>query len=199
MLNNFSHRELKATKKIYALLMSVFIVVYLSGCSSTSHYKLLSFFFDGVPDPAIELAQHTSDSIRKADTSLIAQNLIKDSGPTSYVHTPYQDKQCNSCHDRSSMGKLIKSMPELCYDCHEDFSKKYKVLHGPVGGGQCTMCHNTHTSPNESLLVRTGQDLCLHCHDSKQLITTETHKQMNDAGCTTCHNPHGGNDLSFLR
>ncbi|NVO19310.1 MAG: hypothetical protein HXX13_06390 [Bacteroidetes bacterium] len=199
MLDNFSRRRLKAIKKFCLLLLGVLFLFYFSGCSSVKHYKVLSFFFDGVPDPDKKDLSHLNDSIIGKDSTLLALNHLKDAGPKTFTHTPYQDKQCNACHDPGSMGKLIKSMPELCYDCHEDFGKKYTFLHGPVGGGQCTMCHNTHTSPNANLLIRTGQKLCTHCHDDESLSLLEPHRQNKDENCTECHNPHGGENLNLTR
>ncbi|MFZ4399136.1 MAG: cytochrome c3 family protein [Bacteroidales bacterium] len=114
-------------------------------------------------------------------------------------HLPYQDKTCESCHDQNKMGKLNQEMPELCYQCHDNFSYKYKVLHGPVGGGQCTACHSPHSSVNSNLLLRKGQELCLYCHISKQIMETETHRDIGETDCTDCHNPHGGEDRYVLR
>jgi predicted CXXCH cytochrome family protein len=97
------------------------------------------------------------------------------------------------------MGKLIKNLPELCYQCHEDFSTRFKVLHGPVAGGQCSVCHSPHMSLNADLLVRTGQSQCLHCHESGEIFKTAVHQDNKETNCTECHNPHGGEDRNILR
>jgi len=199
MLKGFFHGKLITGRQLLSALPVVLLLIYLSGCSTSHNYKTLSFFFDGVPDPSKAAANHTNDSIHNLDTTLLAQNTTGNANPQSSIHPPYQDKQCNSCHDQSTMGKLIKSPPDLCYQCHEDFTGKYKILHGPVGGGQCTQCHNPHMSTNKDLLIRTSQSLCLHCHESKQVMETEAHLTIKDADCITCHNPHGGDDRNFLR
>lgn len=198
MLNEFFHRKLKMSRLVLHALILVSILFYFSGCSTTHNYKVLSFFFDGVPDPAKVTADISNDSLNIPDSSIVANNTMRNA-ITQVVHSPYQDRQCNSCHDQSRMGKLLKSPPKLCYQCHADFSSKYNVLHGPVGGGQCTQCHSPHSSSNSNLLIRTGQSLCQYCHDSKQLMETTPHKDIQDASCTECHDPHGGVDRNFLK
>lgn len=199
MLKGFFHEKKINGRQILSALPVFFLLFYLSGCVTTKNYKTLSFLFDGVPNPSKTADNQDNDSLLNHDTTLFAQNTTQKASVQTSVHPPYQDKQCNSCHDQSTMGKLIKSPPDLCYQCHEDFSDKYKVIHGPVGGGQCTQCHNPHMSANKELLIRTNQSLCLHCHDSKQVLETEAHLAIKDADCTTCHNPHGGDDRNFLR
>jgi predicted CXXCH cytochrome family protein len=186
-------------KKLFFFFMVV-VLIYLSGCSSAYRYKTLSFFFDGVPNPATELNNQSKDTIINVKTSdVFAQNPTSKLPPKMNFHAPYQDKACESCHDQSKMGKLNKDMPELCYQCHENLNNKYKVLHSPVEGGQCIACHNPHSSVNENLLLRTGQSLCLYCHDSKQIMETDVHLEIGEANCTDCHNPHGGEDRNVLR
>jgi predicted CXXCH cytochrome family protein len=199
MFDKFSHRELPVDRKFLSVLLVAILLVYLSGCSSTHNYKVLSFFFDGVPNQVSETTVQSVDTLHQKDTVALALNLSNGTKSKIQFHSPYQDKQCSSCHDQGRMGKLNKSQPDLCYDCHEDFSKKFKVLHGPAGGGQCTMCHNPHSSVNENLLNRTGQALCLYCHDQAQVMKTDAHLENKELNCTECHNPHGGNDRYSLR
>jgi predicted CXXCH cytochrome family protein len=180
-------------------MVVVILMALLIGCSSIHSYKTLSFFFDGVPKPENKITTHKLDSISRTDSTSLAQNLIPTQKPLMNYHPPYQEKECASCHDKSAMGKFTSPQPELCYQCHDDFKNAYKVLHGPVAGGQCTACHNPHQSEKENLLSRTGQSLCLYCHDSDQIMASETHKGIQDANCTDCHNPHGGENKNNLR
>jgi predicted CXXCH cytochrome family protein len=199
MTSQTQHKRHKIRKSVLPFQFFVLFLVFLSGCSATKNYKVLSFFFDGIPAPESVSTLAANDSIIKSDTNVLANILAVNSQPKMLFHSPYQDKQCGICHDQSTMGKLLKSQPELCYQCHEDFSTTLKVLHGPVGGGQCNMCHNPHMSMNKHLLIRVNQSLCLLCHDQKQVRETAVHKEINDAECTSCHNPHGGNDRYALR
>lgn len=190
----------KVYKRMLPFLIIVFFLVYLSGCSTTKNYKTLSFFFDGVPQAAKKTSVLAQDTLNHTVTAPLAQDLVlADATPKIQPHPPYHDRQCGACHDQSTMGKLLKPLPELCYQCHEDFGKKYKVLHGPIGGGQCNMCHSPHMSANQYLLTRTNQLLCLYCHDSKDISKIGTHPETKDADCLACHNPHGGDDINLLR
>jgi predicted CXXCH cytochrome family protein len=198
MTNRFHHIKISVHKRDILFVFIILVLVYLSGCSTTHNYKTLSFWFDGVPNPANDSILAANDSLNRSDTGILALNSGK-SSPKMILHPPYQDKQCKSCHDQSTMGKLIKSPPELCYQCHENLADKYKVLHGPVAGGQCTMCHNPHSSANADLLTRTNQSLCLFCHETAQVMESEVHKDIKEKDCTQCHNPHGGSDRNILR
>lgn len=187
-------------KKISLTVLSVFtlLILILSGCSTQSGYKLLSVFFDGVPNPSEKPVQTKdtgvkNDSINKV---AVAQNEINS---TDTYHPPYRDRQCESCHDKNVMGKLLKPQPALCYDCHEDFSTKYNTLHGPVASGYCSLCHNPHMSSAKKLLLREKQSLCIYCHDKKQVLKNKVHKEIKETACTECHNPHGGSNRTLLK
>jgi predicted CXXCH cytochrome family protein len=199
MLCKTSHIILHDGKNSLPLMIMGILFILLSGCSSSHSYKTLSFFFDGVPKPDIELTSQKLDSLARVDSTNLAQNVVTIKEPIINFHSPYQEKDCASCHDQSTMGRFVSTQPELCYQCHDDFKNTYKVLHGPVAGGQCTICHSPHQSENENLLIRTGQSLCLYCHDIEQVMVTEEHKDIQGANCTDCHNPHGGEDKLILR
>jgi len=198
MFKRYNLKKLTSNYKKLGLFFIVLLLIYLSGCSSAHRYKTLSFFFDGVPNKSGISNNSSKDSLNSMDSSGIGQNSIHKSPPKLNLHSPYQANKCSLCHDQNTMGKLTQALPELCYQCHADFSSKYKVLHGPVAGGQCTMCHSPHSSVNDHLLIRTGQLLCLYCHDSKQVMKEEVHQEIGDANCTECHNPHGGKERYIL-
>ena len=92
----------------------------------------------------------------------------------------------------------MMKLPELCYQCHDDFSKDYKSLHYPVEEGDCTTCHNPHQSKNSSLLIKPTGELCEDCHDLNQLLTGDVHEGIDKDQCMDCHNPHGSNDEFLL-
>lgn len=184
--------------KIFSFLL-VTGMIFLSGCTATYRYKLLSFFFDGVPNPATDTALHPADTLSRSDTTTYQANGIAASTPQMHIHSPYREKECAACHDNSIMGRFTKATPDLCYQCHDDFSETYKVLHSPVAEGQCTQCHSPHQSANANLLIRTNRAICFLCHDSDDVLKSETHEDIQDADCTECHNPHGGEDKYVLR
>ena len=167
----------------FVIITSLFIA-----CSPEISYKVLSFLFDGVPDPDENEIVAVNDSLSQID-SIATERVIK---PQFVLHPPYKERACTNCHDRSTMGKLLKPQPELCYQCHEDFNETYGFLHGPVAGGYCTACHNPHMAKFEKLLLRQGKQLCLHCHNSARILKNEFHIDLKDTNCIRCHNPHGG-------
>lgn len=198
MLIEFPHTSFKSSKKKFVSLLLFVMLLFQLGCSPANRIRVLSFFFDGVTDPSEKVAA-VNDSLNSADTTSMAQNLAAEVAVQTHFHPPYRDKQCNTCHDQSSMGKLKLLQPDLCYQCHDNFSLQYKVLHGPVGGGQCNMCHSPHMSENPALTIRVGQDLCLYCHESSSILKTVPHQNTGESDCTVCHNPHGGTDNKLLR
>jgi predicted CXXCH cytochrome family protein len=171
-------------------LFTVCISFFAVQCTPVKKYQVLSFFFDGVPDPN----KKTEVLTPVHDTVIVAATK-----PEFYTHKPYEEEKCKSCHAEGYSNALLKPLPELCYTCHEDFNNKYPSVHGPVASGNCLTCHNQHMAKNEKLLIRAGRDLCLFCHNSKQILTSEIHKRIEDKNCTECHNPHGGNNRGMLK
>ena len=184
--------------RLKRLIYTAVALMSLVACSPASRYKILSVFFDGVPNPDKETTV-VQDSLQLANTNIsnARRNLI--TKPTYVFHPPYRDKDCDDCHERSGSNRLLEPQPELCYDCHDDFSEEFTYQHGPVASGNCTACHNPHLAKNEKLLKRTGQLICLYCHESKQVFANEEHEDLDETDeCTDCHSPHGGEDKFFL-
>lgn len=185
----------------YSMLLTAAVVLTFS-CSASKHYRLLSFFFDGVPSPADTLVV-PDDSLHVTDEMFIAEerNPIL-GGPDSLkriYHYPYSERECNYCHVENSPSELTAAQPDLCYMCHDDFASTFSYQHGPVSGGYCTMCHHPHSSTNSYLLIRRGNDLCRFCHTDDQRSADDIHDGLEDEECLTCHNPHGGEDKYLIR
>lgn len=174
----------------YIIILPAAII--LSGCSPEAGKKTLNFFFDGVPGEDILGKTTNKDSLISSDTTVNTIN-VPSTSETIY-HIPYLEKECAACHEQGSMGKYIMLQPRLCYQCHNNFEDKNKVLHGPVAGGYCSACHHPHFSKEQGLLKRTGQELCLYCHIPGEGFNTRIHEGIEDTNCTECHNPHGGED-----
>jgi len=189
---------LETQKKYAGKILLLCCLLILVSCSPGTNYKILSFFFDGVPDPnAPEQTKPDSLSVNAVKPVRVQQNRSRFL-QENYLHPPYKDKECGDCHDIDQGFKLVEKMPELCFTCHDDFSEEYPVLHGPVAMGACTECHHPHLAKNKKLLKRTGQDLCLYCHDKVDILKNEAHEDLTDDTCTDCHNAHGGEDQYFL-
>lgn len=175
--------------KYNILLISILLFVF----ACTPNKKILSFFFDGVPD-STKVENKSSLLVNNIDSNDLKNNLMARTKEQVFAHSPYKEKECENCHDKSTMGKYVEEQPTLCYQCHEDFSTKFAHLHGPVSGGFCTACHSPHVAKFEKMLLRTGQDLCTKCHSLEMVLKNENHADIGDMNCTECHNPHGGSD-----
>lgn len=186
-------RGVNLKSKIYYLFSVVIIAFLVAQCNPEKHFHTLSFFFDGVPQPA-HLTRQVSDST-SGDSLVIEKRAFK---PEFYTHKPYEEEKCGSCHEEGYSNSLSKPMPNLCYSCHEDFNSVYKSLHGPVASGNCLTCHNHHMSKYEKLLDRSGQQLCLYCHESGLVMKNKMHAKIENRNCTECHSPHGGENSGML-
>lgn len=187
-------------RTIYALKLLVMtgFLCSLHQCAPRTGKSLLTLFFDGVPltdSVKTEAAAERTDA--EAGTGE-AEAALAEPVPSLVVHYPYAERECESCHDPSSLGRMLEPEPALCYMCHEDLTSVYPVLHGPVGGGYCTACHDPHSSKAGSLLRFNGRDLCLYCHVEKEVLKNEIHEGLEEMACSDCHNPHGGEDMNFL-
>jgi len=172
------------------ILRSLTVVLVLStafvvGCTTAkSRYKVLSFFFDGVPNPDA--------------SSLVVRQ--KSSGRQIYVHKPYAEKQCDTCHT-NTQDIFSRAMvpPERCFSCHPNVLAAYPKMHGPVASMECLQCHSPHQSLEPHLLKVESPKLCLSCHLPETLSpATPEHLDLK-VSCISCHSGHGGEDLRFLK
>ena len=174
------------------------MTVLLLSCSGQATHNALTVFFDGVPEPAVK--EHTKKD-SAATTDKPNPKLVSSAKPVEKInlHPPYADRNCNICHQGGGSQKLTEQPPQLCYQCHDDFSKKFAVLHGPVANGSCTGCHDPHSSKNDKLLLKDGQQLCYNCHNKKDVLKNDIHSVIEDTKCWDCHDPHGGKDRYLSR
>lgn len=180
---------------LITLVLCFILFLGTSSCSKETKYNTLTIFFDGVPKPGDE-QNKASDSIK---SSVVATNQRQIPLDLTVFHPPYSDNNCSGCHDRDKGSKLIQSQPGLCYNCHESFETKYKILHGPVESGYCSECHSPHSSEYKLLLVSDKQKLCFKCHAKTDVLKNEVHASIDETLCWDCHNPHGGSDRTFMK
>ena len=183
-------------RKNVVFLISIMLLV--SACSSSSNYGILSFFFDGVPNPNKKEVK-TNNNIIDSSKVKTREDILRRANPKFVLHGPYRAKLCNDCHNTSQGFKLLKKEPELCYQCHDDFRKTAKFIHGPVAAGYCTECHHPHRSKYKNLLLEPGKKLCLKCHNVSDIKANEDHPNIEDENCIDCHDPHGNDEQYFLR
>lgn len=184
----FLVKSLKWTARVTACAL-LLVVFGLCGCAPQSRYKVLSVFFDGVPNPELIAKQ---ESAKKKEDETAPMKAV-----TYRMHGPYAARQCSGCHTPGS-NVLILPRDKLCFRCHVlDLSKKY--VHGPVASGGCLMCHDPHGSAYPYFLIADPATFCLRCHNKKDIFKNEAHKQIDGEQCTVCHDAHSSNKEYLLK
>ena len=157
------------------------------GCSPEKKYKVLSFFFDGVPMPA-------------GVAGGPAAKLVM------HQHRPYADGTCGKCHPNDNVelsvteaSNIAEINASVCLRCHENKQTEYAVMHGPVAVGQCLLCHNPHESPIAGLLRAPAVKLCGQCHTPEMMVAGRAEHKDANADCLSCHVGHGGPKHGLLR
>jgi predicted CXXCH cytochrome family protein len=105
-------------------------------------------------------------------------------------HSPYEDGDCDSCHDDDGS---VPASVALCLDCHDgpdDFTNAHDAgREDGVDVAACMDCHSPHAG-HDALLARPSQKrTCLQCHDRARFSGKSVHAAL-DEGCTSCHDPH---------
>ena len=186
-----------------------------AACAGTSRYEVLSFFFDGVPDPSRPDSRRTAQApagpLSLAERDELLRARIKQ--VSVFAHKPFAEHRCESCHKQESgrrqsteairwslgTNELLAPPDVLCGKCHKPSQERYQ--HGPAAARMCTWCHVPHTSQFPHLLkTRTAQELCQQCHRGETLATADKHAEfLGKRDCTECHDPHASPLASLLR
>ncbi|UCE59652.1 MAG: hypothetical protein JSU63_19685 [Phycisphaerales bacterium] len=184
---------------IAPVLLTALSVLVLS-CTANTRYRILTFFFTGVPEPgAVQVAEEVSAPTSQKELAEAKRRWRTARSRKLYNHLPYAQRRCSECHDISS-GKLIRSAREgLCHVCHRGFGDDLQYLHGPVAVNECVFCHHPHGSEHPAMLYTDAKSLCLRCHRIDDLGTEVCRDPNGERPCNDCHNPHGGDDMSFLK
>jgi len=86
---------------------------------------------------------------------------------------------------------------DLCAGCHDDIpAKNAKVVHQPVGDGDCVACHNPHATDQKALVKKSAPALCWDCHDNFLEQAKFKHDVVED--CAGCHKPHQSSEPALL-
>ncbi len=183
-----AQRALLVSGGLAAALLGLLMAsaLLLSGCSSAKHRRVLSFFFDGVPEPGAVVSA-TPEVQANLGRRLVG---VGD-------HGPYAAKLCDSCHDSKVTNALVAPVEQLCVRCHE-LGEAKTYVHGPLASGGCTVCHDPHRSANRYLLVSASDSFCMQCHDRGDLSGVDGHGG-EAADCTDCHDAHMSDRQFLLR
>jgi predicted CXXCH cytochrome family protein len=121
-----------------------------------------------------------------ADGASAEKNIVA-SDTVTYRYHPEAEK-CGGCHAETSRGYVVSGRKDtVCYQCHDRKDGK-KLVHGPLGGGDCTTCHDPHGAMYPALTVAKAEGLCVTCHD--QASSRKHIGESRAVGCITCHEPH---------
>lgn len=158
------------------------------GCTVTDkNYRLLSFFFDGVPNPnALPIMAESGNP------AAIRQS------PTYVAHPPFLNNQCDACHRSRFTQEAITS--DVCLKCHSGVPNEYPFMHGPVTAGACLWCHVPHESAFAHLLKARPRAVCTQCHEPALLDSERVPEHADESkSCLDCHRGHGGQGRNMLR
>ena len=172
---------------VFGTLLLSASTALLVGCSAANHHRVLSIFFDGVPDPAPAVAA-TAPAVQAS----LGRQLVRPG-----EHGPYAAKLCSACHNSKATNALVVPAEQLCVRCH-DFGAMKEYVHGPLASGGCLVCHDPHRSANRFLLVSASDGFCLKCHDRAGLSAVAGHGG-ESADCTACHEAHMSDRKYLLR
>ncbi len=180
-------------------LVAIVALLIVSACSPTTRHRVLTFFFDGVPDP--RGSKVSPDPSMGPGDSPDAQAKNKLPSPRwreLHVHPPYRENRCGSCHSTQT-GQLFRPVTEgLCETCHRSLTDSKAYVHGPVAVSGCLNCHHYHSSVYPHVLLDEPDALCFNCHDQADTESAPHHIAAADQSCTDCHDPHGGDNRFFL-
>ena len=179
--------------RVAGLLVLISAVGWMGCGTPQERYQVLSFFFDGVPDP-------------DAPKGVVDPRLMATTGPAVMQvkivsrHKPYVDNQCNSCH-RSATGIVTEFTDTYkgCVRCHKTVMTDYPRMHGPVARGLCGWCHTGHESTQLALLKDTPIKVCTQCHDNATLGSKPQQHNDGVSSCLSCHFGHGGKEEFLLK
>jgi predicted CXXCH cytochrome family protein len=173
-------------KKITYIILTFSIGILLSCSQKTSSNILSRIFSKSVDSTKTDSNDNLKDKI-----------LVVDELDDLYFHEPYQQKQCNECHEQDN--KSVKgNITSICYSCHTNYNSSHAILHGPLNLGNCDVCHDPHKSKYKALLIRNEAENCFWCHDQEEIQTNEIHTFIDNTACFQCHDPHGDENKYFL-
>ncbi len=170
------------------------------GCANpVARYKVLSFFFDGVPLPP-ELATTRPETGGKGprDTTRLGKE------PEQWVyHEAYRRRAlcigAKGCHGGQG-GYGVAVGRDTCQKCHKPHYdlQRDDWAHGPVSLGKCSTCHLPHRSKHENLLTDATPALCFTCHNASGTLAAPHHVEATAKPCTQCHDPHFAGNRMLL-
>jgi predicted CXXCH cytochrome family protein len=187
------------SRHVYSIvLLSLGVPLMVAACSPATRYRVLSFFFDGVPEPGQPGAETPGPEAPLPEPTGEAGAEVAQR-PRIIAHAPYRENRCRACHDATT-GLLVKEVRDgLCLECHPHPADGAPYIHGPLAVNDCVACHDYHASPYPMLLLEDIHTLCFRCHERADLSPDPHDAMTEEQTCLACHDPHGGADRFFLK
>ena len=157
-----------------------------TGCTVTKdNYELMSFFFDGVPDPSTI----AGGAARPGDATLMAMVVS---------HKPFAENKCEACH--KTRYRPSRNDGSACLGCHDKVMTQHAWTHGAVAGGACLWCHSPHESARRWLLRGPDRKVCALCHAATLTDGSTVPAHADETmSCVACHFGHGGDNSLMLK
>lgn len=175
-----------------ALGLLVVLAALVTGCGTPrERYRVLSVFFDGVPNPDAPKTRNTTDAT--GATRVITAAIVSQ-------HKPFINNECAACH-RTNAGEIqdFSEAYKACVKCHTKISNSLPLMHGPVAREACKYCHAPHESTQPHLLKDDPVKVCTQCHDQQLLWDKPPQHLDGTTSCLDCHYGHGGRARYFIK
>ena len=175
----------------------------ISGCRTETRQKLLTTFFDGVPEAGSKTnapeARYEADGQPIVPPPGVAPSAAMPVARARFVvHPPYNEHNCKACHESQYSVRMKGTQKLVCFACHDDFLAKAKYKHSPADDGSCTVCHNPHESNEPKLLLKAVPALCTDCHDDVMGNSKFRHSPVESGDCLVCHGAHHSQEEKLL-
>ena len=170
-------------------------IVLAAGCSTRTKQNVLHFFFTGMDETNTPPVVAADDLPHTNSPAGIVAPLT----PLVYLHQPYLERKCDSCHLSGESEALRATGSALCLECHAKIVENAKFIHKPIRDGRCDQCHEAHKAGERFLLARKGQDVCLNCHKAAAMAVVKGHANMGSAECLSCHDAHRSDQEYLLK
>lgn len=178
--------------RLFAVLVGVGLLSGLGACARPEdRYRVLSFFFDGVPPPDAE-ANAARKAAEAAAQKAAAEAKVPRQVITVFAHTPFAKNECSGCHKSDIAAGLTAPADKLCAGCHPTRTLGAGEPHAPVARGECLACHDAHQSAFPGVLAVAPEGLCDRCHGPDKYPARAAHAAERGSDCLRCHAPHAG-------
>ncbi len=168
----------------------------ISGCATPEErYRVLTIFFD--PPPPKQVASLPSAALGESGAGSADQQQNEQAA--AWIHDPYEEEDCQDCHQSRYSVEMVEEGAELCWGCHDPDEFSGKIVHGPIEAGKCDSCHHPHESKYPALLLLEETELCMACHDEDTFAPGEQHRDEKGEDCVGCHDPHASDRRYMLK